>query len=560
MKSIAGKEIIRTLVPIHILDLSHPLVEFFWRLYNHPANNIFMYWSTRSFEEFKIIFKDIICKGSKEVFVYHEDGRPVGTCRIIQGEGPHKHIITCASTTIDPEKKRGGIGTRLKQTVREHVAKNYPEIKRHELTYAGDNPASRKLNNNLNYYEKCGYLTEGRYDDWWTQLEPNYNNMSHNPYQKWLEDNRGDHRLDEHFWPTSEIYAGSFEAVENYEKTAIFPSKTLRLFSFSQTDTDSRYSFRLAEEKDIPQLISIYKNSYTAWDNAYIEEANLKTLLKQTVENKQLFVVNDADKNIVAAIKTSKHRLIEYTVIFENAVIAKHINDSIVLKILFSSIIKHFLTNNPAIKRIELNVVAKDDLLIRGIENSGFEYCGTERGKYFDNKSQKYFDEHMFECKLFRLEDALCCCQKRIAAEAKLITLKGGTPFNIALSVKFLKGIEKLLKELLGKQNANQLSFEQENIIYRTVRTLCTQDYLSALERRDYIRNVKRTFSGLITKEPLIEKLYQECEGLLSMKLENQISIYSNIHFLNPNIPPMQEPANVISSNTSTINYFGLGM
>lgn len=43
--------IVCQLIPIHNLKRGHPLREKFWELYNHPENNIFMYWETRSQEE-----------------------------------------------------------------------------------------------------------------------------------------------------------------------------------------------------------------------------------------------------------------------------------------------------------------------------------------------------------------------------------------------------------------------------------------------------------------------------------------------------------------------------
>ncbi|HLB42162.1 MAG TPA: GNAT family N-acetyltransferase [Gammaproteobacteria bacterium] len=534
------------LIPIHHLDRNHPLREVFWELYNHPANNIFMYHPTRNRQAFDELFENIIRPGSTEIFVYHENGEPIGTCRIVQGEGPYQHVMSCCSTTIDPDKKRHGAGTRLKQAVVEYVQKHYPNIKRHDLTYEADNPVSQRLNHQPNYYEKCGYVTEAVYKNWWPRSSVNYEGMENNPFQSWLNENSGDHRLNEHFWPTAEIYAGRLQDdIKNYEKTNP-PEKRLLVFS-SLTNADTNYNLRLANEADINQLVILYQNSYTVWDNAYTSDSTLKEILKRAIAAKQLYIVENANKEIVAACLTSKHRYIKHTMILENIVTnEKHPQAA---KFLLIRLATNCLKENIEIKRIELNIVAEDSVLLNSLEASRFEYCGTERGRFYDAKKDRYRDEHKFECALFRLKDAIEICENRLLAQINLIQKKHKTPFNVKLSKSSLEDILALLNQLKLKYEQNELSFEQENIIFRMMHAVCTQDYLAAQERRDCLREIKHTFADIISKEKIIEQLYQYCDNLMSMKCENQVSLYSNKSEL------FKSKTAIACSNSPTNNY-----
>jgi RimJ/RimL family protein N-acetyltransferase len=529
MQALSENEIIMRLEPIQGLNRNHELRYFFWRLYNHPENNIFMFWSTRSKEDFDEVFENRIAKNSKEVFVYFENDIPVGTCRIIKGQGPYEHVAICGSTTIDPDKKRQGTGTRLKKAVQEYVSKHYPDVKRYELTYEADNQASRQLGGKLNYYEKCGYKTEGQFRDFWPREAVSYEKMGENsPYEDWLIKNKGDHRLEKHFWFTTEIYAAFFKHEgAGYEETTM-PSKSfLNVFSPSQIETDSSYSFRFAQKEDIAALIMLYKNSGTPWNAMYTNLEELASLLEVAVNSEKIAIITDTlSGKVIASCQVDRHPYpsVEHTVVIENPVSEQNAEAAMAL---FSGIANYYLNKDPAVKRIELNnVLSIDASLIEGLESSHFEFCGLQRGRYFHKEKEKYLDELMFECNLFNLDDALRCCQKRLNAEKKLLAFGVEVPFNLKLEEAFLTGLIEILTEIKSRPDSEKISLEQGNIIYRLIRNVCTQDYLSVEQRLSYLTDLRENFNNFISKDEKIVVLFDVCQALLSQKFTHTFSTY----------------------------------
>lgn len=126
-------------------------IDFLYSLYMHPAINRWLLYEDMSLEAFRPIATDLI--GRAALYVYEQDGVPVGMCKIVPQKYRNSHILYLGGVAVAPEFSGKGIGhMMLKQIIELCRQMGFSRI---ELTVAVENARAIRL------YEDLGFVKEG---------------------------------------------------------------------------------------------------------------------------------------------------------------------------------------------------------------------------------------------------------------------------------------------------------------------------------------------------------------------------------------------------------------
>lgn len=126
--------------------------DFFYRLYMHPKNNIWLLYPTMSPDDFRPIYADLL---EKEVLWQYRtpDGISAGMCKLIPYTYRTAHVVHLGGVAIDPDLSGKGCGTAMLQEIIQHAKSR--GFRRIELSVTVGNDVAKNL------YEKVGFCQEG---------------------------------------------------------------------------------------------------------------------------------------------------------------------------------------------------------------------------------------------------------------------------------------------------------------------------------------------------------------------------------------------------------------
>lgn len=125
--------------------------EFVYRVYMDEGSNKYLTYDPMDRQDFAVIYEDLLASGT--LYVAEEEGRPIGTYRLIPKQYRQAHAVYLGSFGIDPGRKGQGYGYTLLQDIKESVRRSGRS--RIELTVDLDNYAA------LHLYKKAGFQVEG---------------------------------------------------------------------------------------------------------------------------------------------------------------------------------------------------------------------------------------------------------------------------------------------------------------------------------------------------------------------------------------------------------------
>lgn len=125
--------------------------DFIYRVYMDEEGNKHLTYDPMGRQDFVAIYDDLLASGT--LYVAEEEGRRIGTYRLIPKHYRQAHTVYLGSFGIDPGLKGRGYGTLLLEDIKEVVRRGGRS--RIELTVDLDNEAALRL------YQKAGFQTEG---------------------------------------------------------------------------------------------------------------------------------------------------------------------------------------------------------------------------------------------------------------------------------------------------------------------------------------------------------------------------------------------------------------
>jgi putative acetyltransferase len=126
-------------------------LEFFYRLYMHPAVNPFLLYEYMDAEAFAPIFEDLLRQ--KVLYVFEYAGQSAGMFKLIPLTHRTSHVAYLGGFAVDPDFAGRGLGTLMLQDVLKLGQSR--GFKRLELSAAVGNERAIQL------YEKMGFEREG---------------------------------------------------------------------------------------------------------------------------------------------------------------------------------------------------------------------------------------------------------------------------------------------------------------------------------------------------------------------------------------------------------------
>jgi RimJ/RimL family protein N-acetyltransferase len=126
-------------------------LDFFYKLYMHPATNTFLLYEQMPTAEFEPIFADLLDKAI--LYVFEAEGRKTGMFKLIPLTYRCSHIAYLGGLAIGPDLAGKGYGFAMLQEILDLVKSK--GLVRVELSVADINEKAIKL------YEKAGFKKEG---------------------------------------------------------------------------------------------------------------------------------------------------------------------------------------------------------------------------------------------------------------------------------------------------------------------------------------------------------------------------------------------------------------
>jgi RimJ/RimL family protein N-acetyltransferase len=125
--------------------------DFIYELYMHPAINPWLLYEPMSAAAFQPIYENLL--GREVVFVFEQDGVPVGMCKLVPEEHRCAHGLYIGGIAVHPQYAGKGYGLQLMEAIKtKAIAEGY---KRLELSVATINEKAIRL------YERAGFEKEG---------------------------------------------------------------------------------------------------------------------------------------------------------------------------------------------------------------------------------------------------------------------------------------------------------------------------------------------------------------------------------------------------------------
>lgn len=124
---------------------------FIYRVYMDEGANKHLTYDPMDKEVFAPIYEDLLA--SQTLFVVEEEGRLIGTYRLIPKQYRQAHTVYLGSFGIDPDLKGRGYGFAVLEGIKDAVRSSGRS--RIELTVDLDNDAALRL------YKKAGFEIEG---------------------------------------------------------------------------------------------------------------------------------------------------------------------------------------------------------------------------------------------------------------------------------------------------------------------------------------------------------------------------------------------------------------
>lgn len=478
-----------SLLKIDPNDFSDPNHHYLYYFYNHPANNIWMYYSTRSKKDFRTVCKIFFAEMTATYLLQDEINgtkKTIGTCSIKHLPPPHAHVIYFSSLAIDPELHGKNFAKNFFVLLEKQLRIDFPEVFRCELSYGLNNP----IPHTYRLYEKNGFKDEVVYHDFFRSGIPHYDDEE-NIFENWLAANNGDLRHLKNCWYADEIAAAYLvlpEAIiKNYQPLPKGWQNNIIISALSEIENKNLF-LREATENDLEECVNLYFLSDTEW--GFLDKAKLKKTLSENINQKRLWLVLSPHKILGIYHLLLAPPALEHTALLKQvAVLDKDIATSFFL---FQSLLIFIKNNHPAIKRIEINITDDELHLAAGLIATDFQYRGTLACR-LQTHHQKFLDEHVFEKSLFNLEDAIILCQNRLQTE---LFFKDnpqiGYPFNMPLTVDYLQSILQKL-EIFQRTKTNNHSLPMnENKLYNIIKTICTQDLIPTSKRLEAIDQLEK--------------------------------------------------------------------
>lgn len=126
-------------------------IDFLYALYMHPEINRWLLYEEMSPDAFRPVISDLLSR--QAIYVFEEDGRPVGMCKLVPQKFRNSHIMYLGGVAIDPADRGRGIGfSMLRDAIQRCREKGATRI---ELTVAVENETAIRL------YERMGFKMEG---------------------------------------------------------------------------------------------------------------------------------------------------------------------------------------------------------------------------------------------------------------------------------------------------------------------------------------------------------------------------------------------------------------
>jgi L-phenylalanine/L-methionine N-acetyltransferase len=125
--------------------------DFIYRIYMDDTGNKYLTYDPMDKAAFMPIYEDLLA--SQTLYVVEEDGRLIGTYRLIPKHYRQAHTVYLGSLGIDPFFKGKGNGFAILEEMKENVRREGRS--RIELTVDLDNDAAVHL------YKKAGFVIEG---------------------------------------------------------------------------------------------------------------------------------------------------------------------------------------------------------------------------------------------------------------------------------------------------------------------------------------------------------------------------------------------------------------
>ncbi|MBA3661947.1 MAG: GNAT family N-acetyltransferase [Gammaproteobacteria bacterium] len=488
----------------------------FSSIYNNRLNNPWMHWARRLDVAFHPIFLDQSEAG--KVFLYFHESEPIGICRIILSpEGAYQHLAKIASVAIDPKYQGKGHGKKILDELKQYIIDHHPEIARLELTFEMDNAVAMLGR----IYDKAGFVRESYYNDWFRSSDDLY-------------------QAKQHPWYSGEIFSGML-LESQVKQDCYFPSKPLAQIKQNKLQTQNdNYNFSLAKVDDTNELTTFFEKGAT--ELSHLPLSKRKEVIQDKISRAKIYTVRLSKGQIVAAGEVdAKLAGLGHIAMLNNIQIDLNQEDAGI--VLFKNLIAHSQDSNPDVKRLELKLPASQIEAIEALQAIGFDFTGSQKYRFKDQDGH-YHDEHFFEYSLFNLDDALECCQRRKNSESKLQENK--ETFHFPLSFNFLNALHHQLQSI---KISKVLDAEQERILFKLVRILCTQDCFSPTERHHQCAKLKETFPEMFSI-PAIVNLYQLCV--------KQLKPSSSTEFFEKNSHFQIKKEETGEPHSSSISQFGL--
>lgn len=125
--------------------------DFIYRIYMDETGNKYLTYDLMDQTALLPIYKDLLSTGT--LYVVEEEGRPIGTYRLIPKQYRQAHTVYLGSLGIDPQYKGMGYGFAILEEIKEIVRREGRS--RIELTVDLDNDGAVHL------YKKAGFAIEG---------------------------------------------------------------------------------------------------------------------------------------------------------------------------------------------------------------------------------------------------------------------------------------------------------------------------------------------------------------------------------------------------------------
>lgn len=125
--------------------------DFIYRIYMDETGNKYLTYDLMDQTALLPIYKDLLSTGT--LYVVEEEGRPIGTYRLIPKLYRQAHTVYLGSLGIDPQYKGKGYGFAILEEIKENVRREGRS--RIELTVDLDNDGAVHL------YKKAGFAIEG---------------------------------------------------------------------------------------------------------------------------------------------------------------------------------------------------------------------------------------------------------------------------------------------------------------------------------------------------------------------------------------------------------------